>query len=114
MVTNGVLGEVLQEVANKTDIRFQVANKLVDDKITADVRADDWDTGVQQLLKNKSTISLWDADSNVIDVVVMQSHKRQEQGQVKFNISDQSKNQNAKTSKATSRKSANSGKKKNT
>ncbi len=89
MVAEEILEDVLQEVANKSNIRFQVANKLVDSKITADVRAPDWATGVQELLKGNSTISLWDANSNVTDVVVMQSHKRQEQGLVRPKISNQ-------------------------
>ena len=114
VVTEGILGDVLQEVANETDIRFQVSNKLVGNRITADVRAPDWATGVQELLKGNSTISLWDADSNVTDVVVMQSHKRQEQSSAKPNISNPRKKQNDKTSKASNRKSANSGKKKST
>jgi hypothetical protein len=78
VVTKGVLGNVLQEVANQTDIHFQVANKLMSHRITADVRAPDWTTGVQKLLKNSNSISLWDANSNIMNVVVMQSHKRQE------------------------------------
>ena len=113
-VTEGVLEDVLQAVANETDIRFQVSNRLVGNRITADVRAPDWGTGVQQLLKGNSTVSLWDADSNMTDVVVMESHKRQEKSSAKPNISNQRKKQNAKSSKAPSRKSANSRKKKNT
>jgi hypothetical protein len=78
VVTDGVLGDVLQKVAKQTNIRFQVANKLVENRITADVRAPDWPMGVQKLLKDNSTVSLWDANSKVTDVLVMQSHKRQE------------------------------------
>lgn len=68
----------MQKVAKQTNIRFQVANKLVENRITADVRAPDWPMGVQKLLKDNSTVSLWDANSKVTDVLVMQSHKRQE------------------------------------
>lgn len=109
VVTKGALGNVLQEVANQTDIRFQVANELMSHRITADVLAPDWTTGVQKLLKNNSTISLWDTNSNIMNVVIMQSHKRQEQFSSTPTISNQLKKQTGTNFKKSRRKSAKSG-----
>ena len=99
VVNNGVLGEVLQDVANETDIRFRVSNKLARERITADVRAEDWDSGVQKLLKGNSTISLWDTDSKLTEVVVMESNNRKQPNQLKSDTSNQLKTLNNKTSK---------------
>jgi hypothetical protein len=108
IVTEGVLGNVLQVVANQTDIRFRVANKLVNNRITADVRAPDWSTGIQKLLKSNSTISLWDENSNITNVVVMKSHKGKEQFSKTPNLSNQHKNPKGKIARISRQRSAKS------
>jgi hypothetical protein len=64
-VKDGYLVDVLQGVADESDIRFRVSDSLVNEKINADVRAPDWDSGVPRLLKGASTVALWDENSQL-------------------------------------------------
>ncbi|MFQ5449946.1 MAG: hypothetical protein ACE5E9_04920 [Nitrospinaceae bacterium] len=70
-VSNGYLVDVLQKVADETNVSFRVADSLLTRKITANIREADWEAGVHELLKDVSTVALWDKNSRLRDVVLL-------------------------------------------
>ena len=70
-VKNGLLTEALQQVANHTNIQFRIADHLNSHRINVDIRAKNWDSGVDRLLQNFSKVTVWDKSSKMENVLLM-------------------------------------------
>jgi len=57
-VRNGFLTDVFQEIANHTNIRFNVASQIQNQKVTVDIITKDWDSGIDSLTKGFSRITV--------------------------------------------------------
>lgn len=70
-VKNGLLEDALQQVANHANIQFKIADHLNSHKINVNIRAKNWDSGVDLLLKNFSKVTVWDKSSKIENVLLM-------------------------------------------
>ncbi len=62
---NQRLHEVLREIQDKTGIQFQMKDEMREVLITADIRASDWESALDRLLREFSLVKLWDSQSNL-------------------------------------------------
>ena len=72
-VQNLPLEDVLQEISQKTGIRFKVAPSLANQALTASFQAPDWKTGIETLLKEISTVTLWRKNSRMSEVILLRN-----------------------------------------
>jgi hypothetical protein len=70
-VKNGFLIDVLQEVANQTDIRFNIASQLKHQKVNVSIIARDWDSGIESLTKGFSKVTVWDESSDMKEILLL-------------------------------------------
>lgn len=70
-VENGRLGDVLQKVANQTDIQFSIPNHLSSVKINSDIQASDWESGIKAILKDFSHVMVWNKNFGMKKVMLL-------------------------------------------
>ncbi|GJL78481.1 MAG: hypothetical protein NPINA01_14700 [Nitrospinaceae bacterium] len=70
-VNNGLLVDVLQQVANYTDIQFRLANALNSKRINVNIQARDWESGVERLLKDFSKVTVWDKHARMDNILLL-------------------------------------------
>lgn len=73
-VKNRPLADVLLEISNQTGISFTVAHSLSNHTLTASIQAPDWKTGIVNLLEEISTVTLWENNSRMSEVVLLGNH----------------------------------------
>ncbi len=66
---NTRLMDVLDHIEKQSNIRFRVADALYDMQITVNIRAADWDSAVNILLKDFSRIEIKDGKSKLMKVI---------------------------------------------
>jgi len=70
-VENQPLTYVLMEISRQTGIRFKVTPSLTNQTLTASIQAPDWKTGIETLLEEISTVTLWENNSRMSEVVLL-------------------------------------------
>jgi hypothetical protein len=70
-VENGRLGDVLQKIANQTDIQFSIPNHLASHTINMHIRASDWETGIKTILQGFSHIMVWNGNFGMKEVLLL-------------------------------------------
>ena len=55
-------------IQDKTGIQFQMEDEIKEVPITADIRASDWESALDQLLREFSAVKLWDGQSKLSKV----------------------------------------------
>lgn len=70
-IKNSFLIDVLQEVANQTDIRFDVASQIKSEKVNIHIIVQDWDSGIDSLTKGFSRITVWGGRSEIKEVLLL-------------------------------------------
>ncbi len=68
---NELLSDVLQRIAEKTNISFRITSGLLSQRISARIQASSWEEGVQELLKDMNQLSVWDENSQLTHVVIL-------------------------------------------
>jgi hypothetical protein len=71
MINNEPLVDVLQRIAEETNISFRVPSDLFSKRISASIHVSNWDEGVNELLKNMSRLSVWDKNSHLTQVSIL-------------------------------------------
>jgi len=74
-VENRPLADVLLEISRQTGIHFKVAPSLANQTLTASIQAPDWKTGIETLLEEISTVTLWRNNSRMSEVVLLGYHE---------------------------------------
>jgi hypothetical protein len=70
-VENQPLTDVLMEISRQTGIRFKVASSLTNQTLTTSIQAPDWKTGIETLLEEISTVTLWENNSRMSEIVLL-------------------------------------------
>lgn len=71
MINNEPLVDVLQKIAEETNISFRVPSYLFSKRITASIQASNWEEGVNELLKDMNRLSVWDKNSHLTQVAIL-------------------------------------------
>lgn len=74
-VKNGLLVDVLQQIANHTNIQFRIADQLRSERIDVNIQAPSWDSGIEGLLKDFSKVTVWDKYSKMENVLLLEANK---------------------------------------
>jgi hypothetical protein len=70
-INNEPLSDVLQRIAEETNISFRGTSALLAQRISARIHASNWEEGVKQLLKDMDQISVWDENSELSHVIIL-------------------------------------------
>lgn len=65
------LGEVLQSIENKTGIQFHISPSVLDDRITVNLNAPDWQTAMRLLLETYDRVELWNPRLDLTEVYIL-------------------------------------------
>lgn len=71
MINNEPLLDVLQRIAEETNISFRVPSDLFSKRISANIHVSNWGEGVNELLKDMNRLSVWDKNSNLTQVIIL-------------------------------------------
>jgi len=77
-VNNHPLQDILFEISHQTGIRFRVASSLANQTLTASIQAPDWETGIETLLEEISTVTLWRKNSRMSEVILLGKYDESE------------------------------------
>ena len=58
-VENSFLADVLQQVANETNIQFNIGSQLTSHRITVNIQGRNWNSVIETLLKDFSKVTVW-------------------------------------------------------
>lgn len=70
-VENSFLADVLQQVANNTNIQFNVGSRLTLHRISVKIQGPNWNSVVETLLKDFSRVTVWNKKSNSMKEVLL-------------------------------------------
>jgi hypothetical protein len=70
-VKNRPMADVLLEISNQTGISFTVPHSLTNQTLTASIQASDWKTGIINLLEDISTVTLWENNWQMSEVILL-------------------------------------------
>ncbi len=70
-VDDATLGEVLQSIEGKTGIRFHVSPSVINDRITLNLNAPDWQTAMKLLLEPYGRAELWNPRLDLTEIHVL-------------------------------------------
>jgi hypothetical protein len=70
-VNDASLGKVLQSIGGKTGIQFHTSPSVLNDRITINLNAPDWQTAMKQLLKPYDRIELWSPNLHLTKIHVL-------------------------------------------
>ena len=68
---NEPLLDVLQRIAEETNISFRVPSDLLSKRISASIHVSTWEEGLNELLKGMNRLSVWDKNSHLTHVVIL-------------------------------------------
>lgn len=71
IVNDEPLVDVLQRIAEETNISFRVPSDLFSKKISASIHTSNWENGVNLLLKDMNRLSVWDKNSHLTQVSIL-------------------------------------------
>ena len=70
-VENSYLADVLQQVANETNIQFNIGSQLTSHRITVNIRGPNWNSVIETLLKDFSRVTVWNEKSEGMKEVLL-------------------------------------------
>ena len=70
-VENSFLADVLQQVANETNIQFNIGSKLISHRITVNIQGPDWNSAINTLLKDFSKVTVWNEKSEGMKEILL-------------------------------------------
>jgi len=70
-VDDATLGKVLQSIEGKTGIQFHVSPSVLNDRITTNLNAPDWQTAMRQLLEPYGRAELWNTQLDLTEIYVL-------------------------------------------
>jgi hypothetical protein len=71
LINNEPLSDVLQHIAEKTNISFRITADLHSTRIIANIHASNWEEGLNELLKDMNRLSVWDKNSRLTHVIIL-------------------------------------------
>ena len=75
-VENSYLADVLQQVANETNIQFNIGSQLTSHRITVNIRGPNWNSVIETLLKDFSRVTVWNEKSEGMKEVLLLAFSR--------------------------------------
>lgn len=70
-VNDASLGEVLLSIENKTSIHFHISPSVLNDPITTNLTAPDWQTAVNKLLEPYGRAELWNTQLELTEIHIL-------------------------------------------
>ena len=70
-ISNTPLGEVLQSIEDQTGIQFHVSPSVLNDQITVDLKAPDWQTAMRLLLEPYGRAEVWSPRLDMTEIYIL-------------------------------------------